>query len=229
MPLLLLAALPTTASARAYDAFIRISRTAVQPVSSARADHGFGLADYMRLPVDQYCNIQLPLQGSLARTAAPDEFALVVPPLRFGVPGLPLDVSPFVRATVTSEAERVVIASDSCVLSGSPLVEAARLNERFDFRVSTELTWKAGVGGADAITCSTQLDVDMCAAARPTPARLRLLSVRRGPWQRDAQDVHLRADPHPRGHRHRRDAPRARQAAGGLPAQPGSRLRALGG
>ena len=55
MPLLLLTALPTTASARAYDAFIRISRTAVQPVSSARADHGFGLADYMRLPVDQYC------------------------------------------------------------------------------------------------------------------------------------------------------------------------------
>ena len=49
------------------------------------------------------------------------------------------EVAPLVVASVVSERDRVVIASDSCTLTGSSeamrLIEATRLNDRFDFNV----------------------------------------------------------------------------------------------
>ena len=79
------------------------------------------------------------MQASLIRTARADEFEMRVPELAFSVPGKPITVAPLVLATVVSERDRVVIASDSCTLTGSPeamrLIEATRLNDRFDFSV----------------------------------------------------------------------------------------------
>ena len=63
---------------RTFDAHIRLSRSIEQPVSSRP---GHTLTEYMRLPVEQYCNIPLPMQGRLVRTAADNEFALSVPPI----------------------------------------------------------------------------------------------------------------------------------------------------
>ena len=101
-----------------------------QPVQAA----GAGLVSldrYMQLPVEQYCAIPLPMQASLVRTARPDEFEMRVPELAFRVPGKPITVAPLVVASVVSERDRVVIASDSCTLTGSSeamrLIEATRL------------------------------------------------------------------------------------------------------
>ena len=117
----------------------------------------------------QYCNIPMPMQAKLVRTDRADEFALAVPPIRFAVPGVPLTVSPSLLATVTSEPDRVSISSDACTLSGSPLIESLRLNERFDFRVRTVFTWADGaVGGAAdgaaggaEIRSSSKIEVDV--------------------------------------------------------------------
>mmetsp|Transcript_772 Transcript_772/g.2080 ORF Transcript_772/g.2080 Transcript_772/m.2080 type:complete len:185 (-) Transcript_772:172-726(-) len=102
----------------------------------------------MQLPVEQYCSIQLPMDAQLmpasdvwpSRSGA-DEFALRVPPLQFPIPGVPIVVEPLVYALVRPHPSFVEISSDECTLSGSPFVESLRLNERFTFRVRTQLTW----------------------------------------------------------------------------------------
>ena len=152
----------------AVDAHIRLARSVVQPVSPQR-DAGVGLDDYMRLPVEQYCNIPLPMEATLVGTDKADEFALTVPPITFSIPGVPLTVSPSLLATVTSEPDRVCISSDACTLSGSPFVESLRLNERFDFRVRTVFTWTDGAAGGAAggaeipceIRSSSEIEVDV--------------------------------------------------------------------
>ena len=113
------------------------------------------------------------MQAKLVRTDTAGEFALAVPPIRFAVPGVPLTVSPSLLATVTSEPDQVTISSDACTLSGSPLIESLRLNERFDFRVRTVFTWVDGAadgaasgaagdaaGGAE-IRSSSKIEVDV--------------------------------------------------------------------
>ena len=128
---------PTLALHALYDAKIRLKSSMTQPVAAAAGS--VSLDHYMQLPVEQYCAIPLPMQASLTRTPRTDEFEMRVPPLVFSVPGKPLTVAPLVLATVVSEGSRVVIASDSCTLTGSPeamrLIEATRLNDRFDFSV----------------------------------------------------------------------------------------------
>ena len=153
----MLAALLFAATARTFDAHIRLTRAVASPPISPLQDASCKLEDYMRLPVEQYCNIPLPMDAKLVRTSTADEFALDVPPIRFAVPGFPLTVSPCVLATVMSEPDRVVIASDSCTLTGSPIIESIRLNERFDFRLRTTLTWDSAV----KIHSSTQIEVDV--------------------------------------------------------------------
>ena len=129
---------PTLSLNALYDARIRLDAKMRQPVPGARAGP-VSLDRYMQLPVEQYCAIPLPMQASLVRTARADEFEMRVPELAFSVPGKPITVAPLVLATVVSERDRVVIASDSCTLTGSPeamrLIEATRLNDRFDFCV----------------------------------------------------------------------------------------------
>lgn len=132
------------------DAFVRVRKSAVQPVRKVidDASSALSLTGYMQLPVEQYCGIELPMRAKLtpasevwpSRSGA-DEFALRVPPLRFSIPRLPLVVEPLVFATVQSQPSCVQISSDECTLSGSPFVESLRLNDRFTFRVRTMLTW----------------------------------------------------------------------------------------
>ena len=128
---------PSLSLTALYDARIQLDAKMRQPVA-ARAGL-VSLDRYMRLPVEQYCAIPLPMQASLVRTARPDEFEMRVPELAFRVPGKPITVAPLVVASVVSESDRVVIASDSCTLTGSSeamrLIEATRLNDRFDFNV----------------------------------------------------------------------------------------------
>ena len=128
---------PSLSLTALYDARIQLDAKMRQPVA-ARAGL-VSLDRYMQLPVEQYCAIPLPMQASLVRTARPDEFEMRVPELAFRVPGKPITVAPLVVASVVSESDRVVIASDSCTLTGSSeamrLIEATRLNDRFDFNV----------------------------------------------------------------------------------------------
>ena len=128
---------PSLSLTALYDARIQLDAKMRQPVA-ARAGL-VSLDRYMQLPVEQYCAIPLPMQASLVRTARPDEFEMRVPELAFRVPGKPITVAPLVVASVVSERDRVVIASDSCTLTGSSeamrLIEATRLNDRFDFNV----------------------------------------------------------------------------------------------
>lgn len=133
-----LSLLPSLTLTALYDARIQLDAKMRQPVPAARAGL-VSLDRYMQLPVEQYCAIPLPMQASLVRTARPDEFEMRVPELAFRVPGKPITVAPLVVASVVSERDRVVIASDSCTLTGSSeamrLIEATRLNDRFDFNV----------------------------------------------------------------------------------------------
>jgi len=128
---------PSLSLTALYDARIQLDAKMRQPVA-ARAGL-VSLDRYMQLPVEQYCAIPLPMQASLVRTARPDEFEMRVPELAFRVPGKPITVAPLVVASVVSERDRVVIASDSCTLTGSSeamrLIEATRLNDRFEFNV----------------------------------------------------------------------------------------------
>lgn len=103
-----------------------------------------------------------------ARSGA-DEFALRVPPLQFLIPGVPLVVEPLVFAQVRTQPNCVRISSDECTLSGSPFVESLRLNERFEFRVHTLLTWKDGE--MLTITADTRIKVDV-----QTPSLFALVS-----------------------------------------------------
>ena len=132
-----LSLVPSLSLTALYDARIQLDAKMRQPVA-ARAGL-VSLDRYMQLPVEQYCAIPLPMQASLVRTARPDEFEMRVPELAFRVPGKPITVAPLVVASVVSESDRVVIASDSCTLTGSSeamrLIEATRLNDRFDFNV----------------------------------------------------------------------------------------------
>ena len=135
-----LSLVPSLSLTALYDARIQLDAKMRQPVTVPAARAGpVSLDRYMRLPVEQYCAIPLPMQASLVRTARPDEFEMRVPELAFRVPGKPITVAPLVVASVVSERDRVVIASDSCTLTGSSeamrLIEATRLNDRFEFNV----------------------------------------------------------------------------------------------
>lgn len=126
------------------------------------------LTNYMRLPVEQYVLIPMPLGSSLNRLEINDddddedvenktttttttakseitpsdcfctEFELLIPEITF----LRLTLRPVVYATVTPQSNRVVISSKKCILRGSPFIEKVKLNDRFDFSVTTTLTWE---------------------------------------------------------------------------------------
>ena len=153
------------ASAFSPDAFIRVSRIATQPVPQVDAAAGCDLNRFMRLPVEQYCGIELPMNAKLslasevwpARTGV-DEFALQVPPLKFSIPGVPLVVEPLVYAQVRTHPSCVQIASDECTLRGSPFVESLCLNDRFTFRVLTILTWSSE---KSSMSADTQIEADV--------------------------------------------------------------------
>ena len=137
---------------------IRVKESIVQPVSS----HGC-LQDYMSLPAAQYVAIPMPLSASLSRVVGTaDLFHLCVPPVSFDVPALPVvEASPQVLARVSTEPDRVVIRSESCSISGSPIIEKLRLNERYEFHVQTCFTWLAAADEQEEIHSATEITVDV--------------------------------------------------------------------
>jgi len=114
-------------------------------------DDDVTLSNYMRLPVEQYVLIEMPLGSSLTKldnknnninaTASSldngEEFELVVPEITF----FNLTLQPVVLCTVQPLEDKVVIVSDQCFLRGSSFIEKTRMNERFDFSVRCTLTW----------------------------------------------------------------------------------------
>ena len=154
----------------AYDTRVRVSGSVVQPVS-VEGTPGCTLDDYMRLPVAAYASLPMPFDSSLDRQPNTDsDFLLRVPPVSFGL-GVNLTVSPSLVACVTAESDRVVITSDECTLSGSPLVEALQLNECFDFRVRTAFTWTMDPQAIHSETC-IEVDVDPPGPFALVPRRL---------------------------------------------------------
>ena len=92
---------------------VRHSASVAVPVpSNAICDH-VELTQYMRLPVEQYALVPMPLKSTLSRIPGTEgEFELVVPPVRF----LWLELQPVVHAVVNLERDRVVIASAAASL-----------------------------------------------------------------------------------------------------------------
>ena len=150
---------------------VRVFGTVVQPVLEQGAA-GLKLDDYMQLPVAQYASLEMPFEASLERVQNSDDtFELRVPPVSFRVPGVNLTVWPSLIATVTAAHDHVLITADACELSGSPLIEAIRLNERFSFRVRTRFTW-ADAPLAITSRSSIEVDVDPPGPFRLVPRRL---------------------------------------------------------
>jgi len=125
-------------------------------------DRVVGLTDYMRLPVEQYVCVPMPLHAKLSRLPGgnSNDFELVVPKVRLGW----LEVQPVVHAVATVKDDRVVIEGNQCTLRGSPFIGRSRLNERFDFRVRAELSWvdeKEGEVRGNQISADTTIEVNV--------------------------------------------------------------------
>jgi len=123
------------------DTKVRVRSTCSVPVSNrlAAQDDSLRLTNYMRLPVEQYALVPMPLKSTLTRLpgGSVSDFELVVPVVKF----LWLKVQPVVHAFVVLEEDKVVITGDRCTLKGSPFIAKVKLNERFSFNVWSELTW----------------------------------------------------------------------------------------
>ena len=96
---------------------------------------GVSLSDYMRLPVEQYVCIEMPLNSTLERLEG-TLFNLTVPPVGF----FHLEVSPMLKCRVSQDDDSIVIKSNDCVLRGSPYVVG--LNGCYDFNVETRFKWE---------------------------------------------------------------------------------------
>eukprot|EP01031_Cornospumella_fuschlensis_P031806 gene31806-38449_t len=110
-------------------------RSKFEAKCSLEADAGVSLSDYMRLPVEQYVCIQMPLNASLERLGG-SLFNLTVPPVRF----FHLDVSPMLFCEVTQTPDAVSITSSQCVLRGSPYVVG--LNGCYKIDIRSSFRWK---------------------------------------------------------------------------------------
>ena len=117
----------------AYDVLVNV-QTSFSADCSLTHDEGASLDDYMRLPVDQYVCIRMPLDATLERVAG-SRFNLTVPPVRF----FALDVSPMMLCDVAQDDARVVIESRECALRGSPYVVSLNGCYRLDIR--TVFSW----------------------------------------------------------------------------------------
>lgn len=145
------------------------------------------LTTYMRLPVEQYVLIPMPLGSSLTKventqqlmdedelqstSTSPygEEFELVVPTITF----FNLSLQPIVYASVQPHANQVVISSDKCILRGSSFIERTKLNERFDFRVKTTLTWNdalsnVGYNGVESVQIDESIQQNQLSEACET-------------------------------------------------------------
>lgn len=122
-----------TTSLTAYNTFIQVS-TRQQRRCIEHVDRNITLSDYMRLPVEQYVCIEMPLHARLERLNS-NLFQLTVPPVTF----FHLQVCPTVYCRVSQNHTAVIIESDKCSLEGSPYVRS--LNSCFRFSIRTVFTW----------------------------------------------------------------------------------------
>lgn len=108
-----------------------------QRVSNTRADEGASLTNYMRLPVEQYVTLDIPMSARFNLERIPgNRFLLSVPPMKF----FDVEVNPLVYATVDHTDSAVVIASDEVKLAGSDFVKS--LNGLFSTKFRSELSWR---------------------------------------------------------------------------------------
>lgn len=100
-------------------------------------DASVSLTNYMKLPVEQYALIKMPLGATLTKVKDSDEFKLEVPNVKF----FHLECKPTVYCTVSKSTEdnKVTISSQKCILGGSPIVDS--LNAHYKFNVVTQFTW----------------------------------------------------------------------------------------
>lgn len=117
----------------AFNTFVRVESN-YEAKCATKTDPGVSLTDYMRLPVEQYVCLQMPLNATLERMAN-NQFNLTVPPVRF----FHLDVSPVLICDVTQTADSVQIASKQCILRGSNYVVG--LNGCYNINVVTKFQW----------------------------------------------------------------------------------------
>ena len=141
LTIILVASCTTPIGSFTLDTKVKVRSSCSVPVSNRLAiqDDAVRLSNYMRLPVEQYALVPMPLNSTLSRLpgGSTSDFELVVPPVRF----LWLQVQPVVHAFVVLEENKVVITGDRCTLKGSPFIAKVKLNERFSFNVWSELTW----------------------------------------------------------------------------------------
>lgn len=97
-------------------------------------DENVSLSEYMRLPVEQYASLKMPLNASLKRINN-RQFKLVIPSVKL----FHLDVSPIMICDVVQTPQSVEITSNHCILSGSEYVDG--LNGCFKFDVATKIQW----------------------------------------------------------------------------------------
>lgn len=101
---------------------------------TSASDENVSLSEYMRLPVEQYACLKMPLNASLKRINN-RQFKLVIPSVKL----FHLDVSPIMVCDVVQTPQSVEITSNHCVLSGSDYAEG--LNGCFKFDVATKIQW----------------------------------------------------------------------------------------
>ena len=116
-----------------FDTIVSVSSKFETPCSM-QSDPGVTLTDYMKLPVDQYVCIKMPLDASLERMAG-TRFNMTVPPVRF----FNLDVSPTILCDVQQTDNSIKIMSTECILRGSPYVVG--LNGCYRMKINSEFRW----------------------------------------------------------------------------------------
>jgi hypothetical protein len=116
-----------------YNTFIEVD-SKFETACSLLADEGVSLTDYMKLPVDQYVCIKMPLDATLERVEG-SQFNMTVPPVTF----FTLAVSPTIICDVTQSEEFVKIESEDCTLQGSPYVVG--LNGCYKLKISSTFSW----------------------------------------------------------------------------------------
>jgi hypothetical protein len=144
---------------RRFPVRLRVNTQVIQNVTTPMVNNdnqedGWLLEKYMQLPAAQYACVPMPLNSSLERVfGSEEEFILKVPQVSFKLPSGPIDVNPEVRAKVEVGPEKVVIKSLACTISGSPLVEKLKLNDRYDLDVCATMTWEQNetVASDDAV------------------------------------------------------------------------------
>ena len=116
-----------------FDTVVAVSSKFEQPCIQ-QSDPGITLTDYMKLPVDQYVCIKMPLDATLERMAG-TRFNMTVPPVSF----FNLELSPTILCDVTQCDDSIKIVSNECVLRGSPYVVG--LNGCFKMKINSEFRW----------------------------------------------------------------------------------------